>query len=96
MPVSTTSGTESSRAGAQAPSITVLDQRGGGLGLALGRLEHQLVMHLEQHPRLEPGLRERAGHAAHGALDDVGGGALQRRVDRLALGAGAARRVAGP
>ena len=46
-------------------------------------------MHLQQHARLQPGIAQRLRHADHGALDDVGGRALQRRVDRLAFAEGA-------
>ena len=38
---------------------------------------------------LRPGARQRLVHADHRAADDVGGGALDRRVDRGALVEGA-------
>ena len=40
-------------------------------------------------------LRQRGGHADHGAADDVGGGALDRRVDGGALGPAAKARNLG-
>ena len=43
----------------------------------------------------EPGGFERSRHAHHGAADDVGGGALDRRVDRGAFEEAAHRRVLG-
>ena len=57
----------------------------GLVDLILRRLEHELVMHLEQHARVEAGGGERRHHADHGAADDVGGRALDRRVDGGAL-----------
>ena len=57
----------------------------GLVDLILRRLEHELVMHLEQHARVEPGGGERRHHADHGAADDVGGAPLDRRVDGGAL-----------
>src|ERR1700722_17755694 len=65
------------------------DLAGQGLGLVdllVGHLEQQFVVHLQQHAGLEPGGRECRRDADHGALDDVGGTALQRRIDRGALG----------
>ena len=50
-------------------------------------------MHLQQQPRGQPGFAQRRRQPHHGALDDVGRAALQRRVDRLPFGIGAARRV---
>ena len=45
-------------------------------------------MDLEQHLHLiQPRLGERYGHARHRALDEVGAGALDRRVDRRAFAA---------
>ncbi len=61
--------------------------------LPFGRFEHQLVMDLEQHPGGKPRILQGARHADHGALDDIGGAALDGRVDRGALGEAAARRV---
>ena len=56
--------------------------------LALPRrdLEHELVVHLEQHPRGQPLSAQRAVDAQHRDLDDVGGGTLDRRVERHPLG----------
>ncbi len=52
----------------------------------LRHLEHQLVVNLQQHARrFEPGTLQRRAHPDHGAAQDVGGAALDRRVDRCAL-----------
>ncbi len=67
-----------------------------GQPLGLGHLEHQFVMHLQQHPHMAKASGgERGFHADHGALDDVGAGPLDRRVDRGALGPLALALVAG-
>ena len=62
-------------------------------------LEQQLVVHLQQHLRLQRRIGERPWDAAHRALDDVGRRALQGSVDRLPLGparrAGLASRIPG-
>ena len=50
-------------------------------------------MHLQQHARGEPGVGQGRRDPDHGALDDVGGGALDRRIDRGPLAEPAARRV---
>src|SRR5579862_9621283 len=42
-------------------------------------------MDLQQHARLEARCFERGRHAPHRPLDDIGGRALKRRVDRRAL-----------
>src|SRR5215470_3425182 len=68
-------------------------QRRDFIGFFYRHLEDQLVVHLEQHARLEAGLGESRRHARHRALDDIRRRALQRRVDRLALREGAARMV---
>ena len=62
--------------------------------LRLRHFENQLVVHLQQHLRLELCLLELRLDADHGAADDVGGGALQPRVDGRALVEGADRRIA--
>ena len=85
MPVSATIGTVS----AHAASITSRASAAVRVGFRLRHLEQQLVMHLQQQARGEPGLAQRGGQLHHGALDDVGGAPLQRRVDRGALGIGA-------
>ena len=55
---------------------------------AVGHFEHQLVMDLQEHPDpVEARLGKRIVHPRHRALDEVGAGALDRRVDRGALGA---------
>ena len=63
------------------------------LDLVVRHLEHEFVVHLQQHLRVQLLLGERCVHAHHGAADDVGGGALQARIDRRALVEGADRRV---
>ena len=58
------------------------------VAVALGQLEHKLVMHLQQHPHIrQPRSGKRRAHPHHRALDDVGAGALDRRVDGCPLGA---------
>src|SRR5271156_6389608 len=71
----------------------LFDEERGRFDLGFRGLEQQLVMHLQQHAgvQLFPGKGRR--NAGHGAFDDVGGRALERRGDRLPLGARAARRV---
>ena len=61
------------------------DDRHGASDLALRRLEHQLVVHLQQHLRGELLLTERLLHAHHRAADDVRRRALDGRIDRGAL-----------
>src|SRR5688500_16607606 len=53
---------------------------GGLLRLLLGPLEQQLVVDLQDHPRREPGGRQRVVAAHHRHLDDVGRRALDDRV----------------
>ncbi len=65
------------------------------LHLLVRHLEHQLVVHLEKHLRAELCFFQRLVHADHGAADDVGGRALDRRVDRRALLEGAKDRLRG-
>jgi GTP-binding protein len=60
---------------------------------AFGHLEHQLVVHLHDHQRIEAVPCQPGVDADHGALDDVGGGALHGRVDGGALGRLAALRL---
>ena len=62
------------------------DQRLERLVLARGHVEHELVVDLEQHPRPQPGRRQLALHVEHRDLDQVGGRALDRRVERHPLG----------
>ncbi len=54
--------------------------------LIVGDLDDQLVMHLQQHPRPHVVVPQRTVHAQHRDLDDVGGAALDRRVERHSLG----------
>src|ERR1700722_4108418 len=54
--------------------------------LAWRDLEQQLIVDLQQHPRPQSGRRQVAVHRQHGDLDDVGGGALNRGVERHPLG----------
>ena len=56
---------------------------GGFIG---GNFEEQFVVDLQDHARFELALGELAVDGDHGQLDEVGGGALQRRVDGGALG----------
>ena len=70
-----------------------LDHRQRLFDFRVRHLEDQFVVHLQQHLRGELVLRQRAFHADHGAADDVGGAALQPRVDRGALVEGADRGV---
>src|SRR5688500_9242103 len=53
--------------------------------LLLRRFEDQLVVDLEEQARSQVSIGERLRHARHGGPGDVGGGALDRRVDRDAL-----------
>src|SRR5256885_16954166 len=55
--------------------------------LPFRHLEHELVVHLQQHPRRETALSHRALDRDHGDLDQVGGGSLERRLGRRALAA---------
>src|SRR5271166_80083 len=71
----------------------LLDERDRRLDLLVRRLEHELVVHLEQHPGAQTRAGKRCVHARHGAADDVGRRALDRRVDRRALVEGAFRNV---
>ena len=67
---------------------------GGGLrGLGIRDFEQQFIMHLKQHGCVLPGFGQGCGDADHGALDNVGSTALDRRVDRLAFGIIAPHRV---
>ena len=45
--------------------------------LASGTSKIELVVHLEQHPRLSLPSPSAVVHADHGAADDVGGAALE-------------------
>jgi len=49
-------------------------------------LEKKFVMNLKDHLGLQVLFRQTAVDIDHGHFDDVGGGALQRRVERGALG----------
>src|SRR5579864_7971143 len=59
--------------------------------LFLGRFEHELVVHLENQLRAKTLALEMALYGDHRELDEIGGRALHRRVDRGALGACPAR-----
>ena len=86
-PISTSSGTSSLSAGSAAVSMTRRTTRGRLFLAAVGHLEHQFVMDLQEHAHVvEARLGKRIVHPRHRALDDVGAGALDRRVDRRALG----------
>jgi hypothetical protein len=58
----------------------------GGVGLVGGGLEDQFVVHLQQHLGRQAGRLQRARHPHHGPAHDVGRRALDRGVDRGALG----------
>ena len=66
-----------------------------GGDLLVGYLENQLVMYLQQHLRRKLFFGQGIFHPGHGSADDVGGSALQARVDRSALIKGANRGVGG-
>ena len=51
-----------------------------------GNFENQFVVNLQGHARLQALLAESGVDADHGNLDQIGGGALQWRVHRGALG----------
>ena len=51
------------------------------LQFAVRHLEHQLVVHLQDHARRQPVAVQLAVDVEHGDLDHVGGAALDRRVD---------------
>src|SRR3989441_3616078 len=53
--------------------------------LSFRHLEHELVVHLQQHPSREAALSHRALDRNHGDLDQVGRRSLERRVGRGAL-----------
>src|SRR3974390_795353 len=52
----------------------------------IGDLEYQLIMHLHDEARRNPGTLQPGVHLDHGALDDVGGSALHGRIDGAAFG----------
>ena len=58
-------------------------QLGAFLG---GSLKEQLVMHLQDHFGFELFFPEPPVDIDHRQLDEIGGGALQRRIERRALG----------
>src|SRR6478735_3791391 len=62
------------------------DQRLEGVPLTRGDLEDELVVHLQQHPRLEALVDDVSGDAEHRDLHDVGRRALDGRVQGLTLG----------
>src|SRR5256885_5813330 len=53
--------------------------------LPFRHLEHELVVHLQQHPRRETALSNRPLDRDHGHFDQVGGRSLEPRVGRSAL-----------
>src|SRR5215469_18134187 len=61
-------------------------QRAQVVQLTVRYLEDQLVVDLQQHPRARALLPQRPVHVQHRDLDDVCGGALDRRVESHALG----------
>ena len=81
-PISTSSGTLSGCTF----SICSRDQLLHRVHFLLRNFKHQFVMDLQQHARPQFALAHLGVDADHGQLDQVGGGALQRGVDRGALG----------
>ena len=63
--------------------------------LAVRHFQHEFVVNLHHQAGFQAGGVEPVLHGDHRQLDQVGGGALHRRVDRRALGALAAHRLAG-
>ncbi len=61
--------------------------------LGVRHLENELVMDLQKHFCRKLRLLQRIVHADHRAADDVGGRALDRRVDRGAFVKSALRRI---
>jgi hypothetical protein len=68
------------------PSISARTNSSTSAVFVRGDFEEQFVVDLQDHARLELALGELAVDGDHGQLDEVGGGALQRRVDGGALG----------
>ena len=54
--------------------------------LAGMEIEHQFVMHLEEHSRIEFSAEQLPVDGDHGEFDHIGGRSLNGRVDRVALG----------
>ena len=82
---STCSGTESASAGIGASTITAVTTGSVFSTSASGTSNTSSSCTCKQHLRCEFLLRQSRVHADHGAADDVGGGALQPRIDRGAL-----------
>ena len=70
-----------------------LYHRDRGLYFRFWRLEHKFVMHLQEHFCRKIGRIESGVHSRHGATNNVGCGALNRRVDRSTLKKRAVRGV---
>ena len=60
VPISIAERHVSVTAGSAAVGHDPLDHRRGGVDVALGQLEHQFVVHLQQHPHVGPARRRRA------------------------------------
>src|SRR5262245_53704757 len=73
----------------------VADDLARRVELALGELEQELVVHLEQHPAGETRVLEPPLERDHRLLDHVRGRALHRRVHRRVLGEGARAGIRG-
>src|SRR5271169_378951 len=52
----------------------------------IGHLQHEFVVYLHDEPRGYPRRLKPTVDLDHGALDDIGGSALHRRVDGAAFG----------
>src|SRR5690606_1575945 len=72
-----------------------LHQRGGFVDSGFVHLEHQFVVHLQQHGAGGLAVLQLFVQADHGDLDEVGGAALDGRVGRDALGVLAQHAVVG-
>ena len=57
-----------------------------GLNLVFAHFQHQFVVDLHDHTGVQRAVVKPLGDLDHGALDDIGSGALHRCVDRGALG----------
>ena len=90
-PTSATMGTENSATCSISCLTSVLEF----FGFGGDDVEEEFVVDLEGHAGAEFALGDGGVDAEHGELDEVGGGALQRRVDGGALGEAAHVGVAG-
>ena len=68
------------------PSVTSARTAVSSRGI---EVEDQFIMHLQEHAGVELLFGQCVLHVHHGDFDHVGGGALDRHVDRVALCGGA-------